>query len=101
MVRLSLPHDSSKSLSCTHHDKERTPESWPRSVFSGAFEFLKSQTRMTGSCSRGTAVINLVGFSGSQATALTAFRPELLSVRLSFLVFISQTVTNPPLLPVT
>ena len=56
---------------------------------------------MTGSCSKGTAVMSLVGFSGSQATALTAFRPELFNVKLSFFVLTSQTVTNPPLLPVT
>jgi hypothetical protein len=56
---------------------------------------------MSGSCSRGIAVISLVGFSGSQATALTALLPILFNVKLSFLVFISQTVTKPPLLPET
>ena len=40
-------------------------------------------------------------FSGSQATAATGFRPRSLSVRLSFLVFTSHTVTEPRLLPVT
>lgn len=40
-------------------------------------------------------------FAGSHATALTAFRPILLRVRLSFLVLTSQTVTKPALLPVT
>lgn len=39
--------------------------------------------------------------SGSQATALTAFLPRLLRVRLSFLALTSHTVTKPPLLPVT
>jgi hypothetical protein len=75
MVRLSLPHESNKSLSCWHHESDNTPESCPRMVFSGAFEFRKSHTRIRGSCSRGTAVMSLVGFSGSQATALTAFLP--------------------------
>lgn len=40
-------------------------------------------------------------FSGSQATAPTDFLPKLLRVRLSFFDLTSQTVTNPPLLPVT
>lgn len=40
-------------------------------------------------------------FSGSQATELTALRPMLLSVRLSFLVLTSHTVTKPALLPDT
>ena len=40
-------------------------------------------------------------FSGSHATELTAFLPRLLRVKLSFLDLTSQTVTKPPLLPVT
>lgn len=40
-------------------------------------------------------------FSGSQATALTAFRPRLFNVKLSLLVLTSHTVTKPALLPVT
>lgn len=40
-------------------------------------------------------------FSGSQATELTALRPMLLSVRLSFRVLTSHTVTKPALLPDT
>lgn len=40
-------------------------------------------------------------FSGSHATALTDFRPKLFSVRLSFLLFTSHTVTKPALDPVT
>lgn len=39
--------------------------------------------------------------SGSHATALTALRPTLFKVRLSFFVLTSQTVTKPALLPVT
>ena len=42
-----------------------------------------------------------ITFSGSQATELTAFLPKLFKVKLSFLDFTSQTVTKPPLLPVT
>lgn len=40
-------------------------------------------------------------FVGSQETALTALRPMLFRVKLSFLVLTSQTVTKPALLPVT
>ena len=43
----------------------------------------------------------LLTFVGSHARALTAFLPSLFNVKLSFLVLTSQTVTNPPLLPVT
>ena len=32
IVRLSLPQDKSKSLSCWHQERERTPPSWPRKI---------------------------------------------------------------------
>ena len=94
--------------------------SWRGNILtrSGAFEFLRSQTRITGLVSSGVAVISFVAygdfsqhatdlqsliltFSGSHATALTAFLPKLSSVKLSFFALTSHTVTNPPLPPVT
>src|SRR5690349_14294984 len=101
MVRLSLPQESSRSLSWGHQDKDSTPCSCARSVRSGALEFRRSHTKIRGSWSFGIAVINLVGKSGSHTTALTAFLPKLFKVRLSFFALTSHTVTNPPLLPVT
>ena len=85
---------------------------------SGAFEFLRSQSNMTGLVSSGIAVISFVccglllamaiaidraqqTCSGCQATALTALRPRLFNVSDSFLDFTSHTVTKPPFPPVT
>ena len=87
-------------------------------AFSGALEFLRSHSNIKGSVSRGIAVISLVGYnrisatkhyvntsiatlSGSHAIELTDFLPRLFRVKLSFFALTSQTVTNPPLLPVT
>ena len=61
-TRLSLPHESSKSGSCLHQDKERTPFSWPVRILSGARAFRRSQTMMIGDMSSSEEVTNLVAY---------------------------------------
>ena len=98
-VLLSLPEDSKISLSCWHHESERTPCSCPCKVLSGAFEFRRSHSKITGAESSGVAVNNYVALFGSHAIASTALR-LLFRFKVAFFVFKSHTVTNPPTEPV-
>lgn len=59
---LSLPQESSKSGSCLHQDKERTPFSWPVIILSGARALRKSQTMMIGDVSSSEEVTSLVAY---------------------------------------
>lgn len=101
IVLLSLPQERSNEGSCADHARDSIPCSCNLSVRSGAFEFRRSHIKMSGSWSFDVAVASFVELSGSQAIALIALRPRLLSVKLSFLALASHTVAKPPLLPVT
>jgi len=92
MVRLSRPDETRSAVSSGHHDMDRIPCVWPRSVPSGiVVEDRRSQSRITASS---VAVARCRPSEGFQQTSDTGDAPSR-SSHHGFFCRRSQTTTAP------